>query len=341
MIDTNFFQNKGPFTLQKIAEICDAELKDKSKASVAINDIATMDSAGENELCFFYDKKIKDKGAKIKATACITTEELLPFVPSSVVALVTKNPKLAFLKLNIEMYQEYNSKADIASTAKIHPTAIIGQNCTIGEYVVIGEKAVVADNCVIEDGVIIARCCKIGANTRIGANASISYAVIGENCYIYTGARIGQDGFGFMMIGGQHKRIPQLGRVIIGNDVEVGANTCIDRGALDDTIIGNGMRIDNLVQIAHNDKFGNGCIIVAQAGVAGSCTFGDYVVCGGQTGIADHVNIGSGAQIASQSGIMRDVNPGEVVMGYPAVAFKDFMRQVACLQKLANPKKKV
>lgn len=336
MVDTNFFENKGPFTLQKIAEICEAKIVDSSKSQVLINDIATMASAKNGEICFFYDKKAKEKGVQIKATACVTTEELAPFVAEGVIVLIAKNPKLSFLKLNIEFYSEFTAKPDIASTAKIHPSAIIAPNCTIGEYVVIGENVRIGENCVIEAGAVIACGCVIGTNTRIGANASIAYAIIGDNCYIYTGARIGQDGFGFMMIDGKHKRIPQLGRVIIGNDVEIGANTCVDRGALDDTVIGDGMRVDNLVQIAHNDKFGNGCILVAQAGIAGSCTFGDYVVCGGQTGFADHLTIGSGAQVASQSGIMRDIKPGEVVMGYPAVPIKDFMRQVAYLQKVGK-----
>ena len=333
MVDKTFFENNGPFSLQQIAEICGASLADKSKAGVMIAGMATIASAGEDEICFFYDKKAKEKAQEIKASACVTTEELARYVPQSTVVLVAENPKLAFLKLSQEFYQEYRPKPDIASTARIHPTAIIGQGTYIGDYVVIGENVVMGENCVVEPGAVIARGCKIGSNVKIGANASIAYAVIGDNCYIFTGAKIGQDGFGFMMVDGQHKRIPQLGRVIIGNDVEVGANTCIDRGALDDTVIGDGMRIDNLVQVAHNDKFGRGCILVAQAGIAGSCTFGDYVVCGGQTGFADHLNIGSQAQIASQSGVMRDVAPGEVVMGYPAIKFKDFMRQVAMLQK--------
>ena len=170
----------------------------------------------------------------------------------------------------------------------------------------------------------------------MGVNASVCYTIMGNNCYIFTGARIGQDGFGFQVINGQHKRIPQLGRVIIGNDVEIGANSCVDRGALDDTVIGDGCRVDNLVQIAHNDKLGRGCVIVAQTGIAGSCTFGDYVVCGGQTGFADHLNIGSGAQIGAQSGLLRDVEPGAVMMGYPAIPLKDFMRQVSYLQKLSK-----
>ena len=308
MVDTAFYEKNGPFTLAQVAKICDAKLLDESQAQVVVQNIATMNHASENDICFFYDKKNKEKGAEIKAKACVTTEMLAPFVAQGVIILVSANPKLS------------------------QGVKILSICCGA----VIGEKVVIGENCVIEPNVVIGRACKIGNNTKIGANASISYAIIGDNCYIYAGVRIGQDGFGFMMIDGKHVRIPQLGRVIIGNDVEVGANTCIDRGALDDTVIGDGCKIDNLVQIAHNDKFGNNCIVVSQTGVAGSCTFGDYVVCGGQTGFADHLNIGSGAQIASQSGIMRDIAPGEVMMGYPAVKFKDFMRQVACLQKLSN-----
>lgn len=336
MVDTSFYKNNGPFTLQQIAEFCEAELKDASKANVTVNNIDTMERATTNDICFFYDKKAKAKGAEIKATACVTTADLAQYVAHNVTVLISSNPKLAFLKLNCRLYAEFQPKPDIASSAIVHPSAVIGKNSFIGEHVVVGEDVKIGDNCIIEAGVVINKACKIGNNCRIGSNATISFCLMGNDCYIYSGARIGLDGFGFMMIAGQHKRIPQVGRVIIGNDVEVGANSCIDRGALDDTIIGDGCRIDNLVQIAHNDKLGRGCIIVAQAGIAGSCNFGDYVVCGGQTGFADHLNVGSGAQIGAQSGVMRDIEPGSVMMGYPATSIKDFMRQVAYLQKFVN-----
>ncbi len=338
MVDTTFFKNNGPLTLSAIAEICNAELKDASKSGVEISDISTMDKAKAGEICFFYDKKAKAKAAEIKATACVTTEELASCIPSEVVVLVSSNPKLAFLQLNKKFYAEIRNRAEISRTAKIAPSAKIGQNAFIGEHVVIEENVEIGENCYIEHNAVISRGCKIGNNCRIGANASIAYTIMGDDCYIYAGARIGQDGFGFMVINGKHERIPQLGRVIIGNDVEIAANTCVDRGALDDTVIGDGCRIDNLVQVAHNDKLGRGCVIVSQTGIAGSCTFGDYVVCGGQSGFADHLNIGSGAQIGAQSGLMRDVEPGAIVMGYPAVPIKDFMRQVACVQKLTKNK---
>lgn len=337
MVDISFYQNNGPFSLARVCEITGATISDESKAGEEIVNIATMEKAGANDICFFYDKKAKQKAAEIKAKVCVTTAELLALLPAGVIVLVHDNPKMAFLKLNEALYAEYKPTVGISQKASVHPSAKIGRNCFIGDFAVIEENAVIGDDCRIEAGAYIGRACQIGSHCRIGANAYVAYCLMGNDCYIYTGARIGADGFGFELIDGQHHRIPQVGRVIIGNDVEIGANSCVDRGALDDTVIGDGCRVDNLVQIAHNDKFGRGCVLVAQVGVAGSCNFGDYVVCGGQTGFADHLNVGSGAQIAAQSGVMRDVEPQAVLLGTPAVPFKDFMRQVAFLQK--NSKK--
>jgi len=337
MVDTSFYKNNGPFSLSKIAETTGAELVDKTKADELIFNISTMEKAQSDDICFFYDKKAKETAQNIKAKACITTSSLADLVPQGVVILLHENPKIAFLKLNQALYSEFTPEPGISPKASIHPSAQIGRNCFIADFVTIEENVVIGDNCRIEAGAYIGRSCKIGHRCRIGSNAYVAYCIMGNDCYIYTGARIGADGFGFDLIEGKHQRIPQIGRVVIGNDVEIGANTCVDRGALDDTVIGDGCRFDNLVQIAHNDKLGHGCVVVAQVGIAGSCTFGDYVVCGGQTGFADHLKIGTGAQIAAQSGVMRDVEPGAVLLGTPAVPFKDFMRQVAFLQK--NSKK--
>ena len=337
MVDSSFYDVRENVTLADVAKVTSAVLADESKKDEVISHIATMASAGSADICFFYDRKSKDKATEIKAKACITTEDLKQFIPQNVIALISENPKLAFIKLNEYMYAEKKPAAGIDATAKIAASAKIGQNCHIGANVVIEDNVEIGDNCSIEPNVVIAHDCKIGKNCKIGSSASIAYTRMGDNCYIYTGARIGFDGFGFQLINYQHHRIPQLGRVIIGNDVEIGANTCIDRGALDDTVIGDGCRIDNLVQIAHNDKLGRGCVIVAQVGIAGSCTLGDFVVLGGQVGLADHLNIGSGAQVAAQSGAMRDIEAGAVVMGSPCVPFKDYMRQVSFLQR--NSKK--
>lgn len=333
MVDSRFYKNNGPITLAEVAKICNAELVDVSKSDVIIKDLATLTNAKEGDICFFFDKKKKALGAEIKATACITTSDLAEFVNPKVIKLISSDPHKGFVNLNYALYTEILPTAEIKSTAIIPASVQIGENCFVGDYAVIGENVKIGANCIIEPHAVIGHDCVIGDNCRIGSGANIMHCLMGNNCYIYGGARIGWDGFGFTMINGAHKRIPQLGRVIIGNDVEVGANSCIDRGALDDTVISDGCRIDDLVMIAHNNQLGRGCIMVSQTGIAGSCKFGDYVVCGGQVGVADHLNIGSGAQIGAQSGIMRDVDAGATLMGYPAVPIKDFMRQVSYIQK--------
>ena len=333
MVDVRFYKNKGPLTLAQIAEICGAELLDASKASETIADLASMEKANSQDICFFFDKKAKAKASEMKAKACISTNELKEFIPAHVIVLVCDNPKLASLKLNEALYELNAPKPQIAASAHISPQASLGQNCYVGENAVIAAGVKIGHNCRIEANAVIDENCVIGDNCRIGVGAHISYCLMGNDCYIFSGAQIGQDGFGFIMINGQHKRIPQLGRVIIGNDVEIGANACVDRGALDDTIIGDGCRIDNLTQVAHNVVLGRGCILVSQVGIAGSTHLGDYVVLGGQVGLADHVNIGSGTQIAAQSGVMSDIGPGQVMMGSPAVPIKQFMRQTAFVQK--------
>lgn len=336
MVDPRFYKNNGPFSLKQIAEICNASLVDETKSDIMINDIASIFKGGEGEISFFFDKKKKDAATNIKTTACVTSKDFVSLIPQDVIVLLSDNPHDSFVKLNYAMYSEILSEAKICETAKIAKTAKIGQNCYIGDYVVIGENVEIGDNCYLEPNCVIADGCKLGNNCRIGSCANIMHSIIGNNVYIYGGARIGWDGFGFQTVQGQHKRIPQLGRVIIGNDVEIGANSCIDRGALDDTIIGDGCRIDNMVQVAHNDVLGRGCILVALTGIAGSCNFGDYVVVGGQAGFADHLNIGSQAQIGAKSGVMRDVEAGTAVMGIPAIGFRDFMKQTATIQKMCK-----
>lgn len=338
MVDKRFYNVKEGVTLETAAKVMSAVMQNPQAGAKPISSIATMQKATANDICFFYDRKEKQAASEIKALACVTTADLSAFVPQGVEILISDNPKIAFIKLNEFMYSEKTCAIGIDKSAIIADSAEIGADCFIGANAVIGENVTIGRGCVIEPNVVIARGCSIGENTRIGASASIAYSIIGKNCYIYAGARIGHDGFGFQFIDGQHHRIAQLGRVIVGDDVEIGANACIDRGALDDTIIGNGTKIDNLVQIAHNDKLGQGCLIVSQVGIAGSCNLGDYVVCGGQVGIADHINIGSGVQIAAQSGVMRDIEAGQTMMGSPCVPFKDFMRQVAFLQKNSTKK---
>ncbi|OFX02555.1 MAG: UDP-3-O-(3-hydroxymyristoyl)glucosamine N-acyltransferase, partial [Alphaproteobacteria bacterium RIFCSPLOWO2_02_42_7] len=256
---------------------------------------------------------------------------------------VTKYPQRAYALIASAFYPKEKKPGKIDKTAIIDSSAKLGKDVVIGPMAIIGAKTELGDfvevgaYSVIEEGV------SIGENTIIGSHVSISHADIGKCVHIKPGARIGQSGFGFFMDQGDmggHVPVPQLGRVIIHDYVEIGANTTVDRGSGADTIIGLGTRIDNLVQVAHNVHFGKGCVMVAQSGVAGSTKLGDYVAAGGQAGIANNLKIGSGARIAAQCGIMRDVEPQEILIGSPGMPLKSFYRQVAVLKKLAEETRK-
>jgi len=213
-------------------------------------------------------------------------------------------------------------RSAVVPEANIHPSAQIDPSAKIGA------------NAWIEAGAVIGANVEIGDHCRIGANAVITHSIIGNHVRVYRGACIGQDGFGFAIDPAGHVKVPQLGRVILEDGVQVGANTTIDRGAGPDTVIGAGTWLDNLIQVGHNVKMGRGCIIAAQAGISGSTTLGDFVAMGGQSGIAGHLTIGTGARIGAQAGVMRDVPAGEEHIGFPAVKSKQFMRQVAALKRL-------
>ncbi len=201
--------------------------------------------------------------------------------------------------------------------AVIGPGAAIGKRCAIGANTVIGASVVLGDD------------------VRVGANATLSYCIVGSRVRIYTGVRIGQDGFGFAPDPDAPVKVPQLGRVIVGDDVEIGANTTIDRGAGPDTIIGSGTMIDNLVQIGHNVQIGRGCVLVSQVGISGSTRLGDYVMIGGQGGLTGHLMIGDGAKIGAQAGVLRDVKAGEVVLGSPSIPIREFHYMTTYLRRLA------
>jgi UDP-3-O-[3-hydroxymyristoyl] glucosamine N-acyltransferase len=202
----------------------------------------------------------------------------------------------------------------------------------VGARAEIGRRTLIGANAVIGPGVVI------GDDCVVGAGATISHSLIGDRVNVYPGARLGQDGFGFAMGPEGHLKVPQLGRVIVEDDVEIGANTTIDRGAGPDTVIGAGTKIDNLVQIGHNVRLGRGCILVAQVGISGSTRFGDGVAAGGQAGFTGHLHVGAGARIAAQSGVMRDVEPGATIGGSPAVPIQEFLRQGVVLHRLARRK---
>ena len=315
MPDPRFFTKSSPKSLAAILAISGAELANPADADFIIDDVAPLDNASGSQISFLDNKKFKDKFAQTKAGACFVHPDMVPFAPPHVKLLVTKSPYKSYA-LTAQSFYPNRPPAGISPLAHIDPTAEIDPTATIEPFVVIGAGV------------------KIGKHCIIRSHTSISHALIGDHVHIYAGARIGQDGFGFAIDPSGYVKVPQLGRVIIEGHTEIGANTTIDRGAMSDTIIGMGTWIDNLVQIAHNVHIGKGCVITSQVGIAGSTIIGNYTLIGGQAGLAGHLNIGSMVKIAAQSGVTRDIPDGEEWMGYPAQPMKQFLRQVAHLNKL-------
>lgn len=315
MADRRFFTNKGPFTLGALADISGAELQG-GDAALEVVDVAPLDQAGAGQVSFLDNVKYKDQFTQTKAAACFIHPKMVELAPANCALLISPQPYKAYALAAQAFYPESVPEQNIHPAASVAESATIGEACWIEAGAVIGENVVIGDHC------------------RIGANAVVTHAVIGDHVRIYRGACIGQDGFGFAIDPAGHVKVPQLGRVIIEDGVQIGANTCIDRGAGPDTVIGAGTWLDNLIQIAHNVKIGRGCIIAAQVGISGSTTLGDFVAMGGQSGVAGHLNIGATARIGAQAGVMRDVPAGEEHIGFPAVTSKQFMRQVAAVKRL-------
>lgn len=321
MADPRFFDNVGPFRLDDLAALTGATLSAPEQAGKMIADVAPLDRAVENHLSFIDNIKYKSQFASTRAGACFAAPALAGMAPAGTVLLLTPTPYKAYaLAAQLFYPAQVKAQGGISARASVHPTAVIGEGVQIDDFAVIGQGVT------------------IGAHSHIGACATVSHAIIGDNVRIYPGCRIGQDGFGFAIDPAGHVKVPQLGRVVIGNNVEIGANSCVDRGAGPDTVIGDGTWIDNLVQIAHNVKIGRGCVIVGQVGISGSTVVEDYVVMAGQAGIAGHLRIGKGARIAAQAGVIRDIPAGSEVMGTPSVPLRQFLRQAAILTRLATRK---
>jgi UDP-3-O-[3-hydroxymyristoyl] glucosamine N-acyltransferase len=338
MADKRFFSNSGPFTLAELASASGARLKDGAQHTLSIKDVAPLETAGSGDITFLDNVKYVAAFEKTKAGACIVREKLAAKAPAGMALLLSENPYHAYAIVASMFYPVYQpQETSIHPSATIHESASIGEKCEIGPNVVIGQGCKVGRQCHLHAGVTLSDGVEIGDGCTLHAGVHISHAVVGRRVTVHHGAAIGQDGFGFATSAeGRHERVPQLGRVIIGDEVNIGANTTIDRGSGPDTIIGEGTQIDNLVQIGHNVVLGRGCIVVSQVGISGSTKVGDFVAFGGQAGITGHLTIGSGARIAAQSGVMRDVPPGETICGSPAIPAKQFHRQTVTLQKLAK-----
>ncbi len=339
MADRRFFALAGSFQLGRLAEMTGSALSDPSRADMVITDVAPLDTAEKTQVSFLDNKKYADAFRATKAGACFVRPELAEYAPATTVCLTNKNPYKAYALAAQMFYPASPPKSFRAASAVIDGSAKIGDDCVIEDGVIIGANVKIGSRCRIQAHAVIRQGVEIGDDCDIGPHVTISHALLGAKVRLHHGVCIGRQGFGFAIDPAGFVAVPQLGRVIIESDVEVGANTTIDRGAGPDTVIGQGTRIDNLVQIGHNVKIGKCCIIVAQVGISGSTQIGDYVMLGGQVGIAGHIKIGAGAKIAAQSGIMRDIPPGGEYMGTPAVPMKQGMRQIATLAKLVTKKK--
>ncbi len=337
MADPRFAQATGPFTLEALAKAASAELWPADADPMRpIRDIAALDAAGPDEIGFLDNRAYVESFRSSRAGACIVRRAHVDDAPGGMVLLLTNQPYLAYAEVANLFYPERPPEPGIAPSAVIAADAAIPDDCRVEPGAVIESGAALGARVHIGANAVIGRHVVIGDDTVVGANATLSHCLIGARCLLHPGVRIGQRGFGFAMSQDRHRRIPQIGRVLVGDDVEIGANSCIDRGAGPDTVIGDGVMIDNQVQIGHNVTIGRGCVLVAQAGIAGSATLEDLVVVAAQSGVAGHLTIGKGAQIAAASGVMRDVPPGGRYGGTPAVPIKQFFRELASLQKLAR-----
>jgi UDP-3-O-[3-hydroxymyristoyl] glucosamine N-acyltransferase len=329
--DPRFFSRAGPHSLAAVVDAAGAEAPPRR---LMLHRVAPLASATAEDVsfCLNHRKNLADLQAT-KAGAVIVHPDMRDAVPETAVAIVSDDPLVAWSKVAALFHPlpppvpGVHPSAIVAATARIDPTAEIGPLAVIGEHAVIGVRGRIGAHAVIGDGVVT------GRDFRIGSHASVSHALIGDRVYIYPGARIGQDGFGFAITPEGFHSVPQLGRVVIGNDVEVGANSTIDRGTLDDTVIGAGTRIDNLVQIGHNVRIGRACVLCGQVGISGSTVLEDQVVVAGQAGLADHLRIGAGSRIGAQSGVMADLPPRSEVAGAPAQPVKALFKEIAAIRR--------
>ena len=338
MTDLRFFNRAGPYSLGELAELSGARLGGGVDGKQVITDVSPIETAGPEDITFLDNRKYLDAFAGSRAGAAFVDERFAERAPAGMALLLTKEPYKAFARAAQAFYPAKPVIPGIAPTAIIGPAATVPADCEIGPYVVIEAGARIGARCQIGAHTVIGQAVELGDDCRVGPHVTLSHCLVGARVVLHPGVRIGQPGFGFAPDREGPVKIPQLGRVVIGDDVDIGANTTIDRGSGHDTVIGPGTMIDNLVQIGHNVVLGRGCILAGQVGISGSTKLGDFVMAGGQAGFAGHLNIGTAARVAAQAGLMRDVEPGSTVAGAPAVAITSFWRQVAVLQRLATKK---
>lgn len=337
-----FFPKPAAITVGALAEATGATLGPDADATRELASIAPLEAADSGDVAFLDNTAYAKFAETTGAGACFISPRFAARLPSSCIALVSNEPYRAFAKAAALLFpsgarpQSIFGGNGVAPGAIIHPEARLEAGVTVDPGAVIGPGAEIGKGSIICAQAVIGPGVMIGRDCSIGPGASITHSLIGNRVIIHAGARLGQDGFGFAMGARGHLKVPQVGRVIVQDDVEIGANTTIDRGANRDTVIGEGTKIDNLVQIGHNVTIGRHCVIVGQVGISGSAILEDYVVLGGQAGVAGHLRIGMGAQIGAKSGVMTDLAAGGKYLGAPAKPARQTFREVAALTRLAQ-----
>ncbi len=337
-----FFGQPPRLTLGDIAEMTGAHLGDPARAQLPIAGLAVLDEAGPSHLTFLENSKYAAQLATCHAAACFVNQRTEKELPPHVTALRVKDPYRAFVTVARRFHADalrpplQFGSPGVAENAIVHPTARLEDDVSIEPLAVIGPGVEIGSGTVVGAGAVIGPHVTIGRSCSIAANVTIACTIVGNDVIIHPGCRIGQDGYGFLPGANGHAKVPQTGRVIIQNNVEIGANTTIDRGALRDTVIGEGTKIDNLVQIAHNVVIGRHCLLTSQVGIAGSVTLGEGVALGARVGINNHVTIGDGAQIAATSIVHDDVPPGARWGGTPAKPVKLWFREMMLLERMAR-----
>ena len=340
MADPRFYKVEGPFDTEQLAQISGSTIRGKNKKGAQFIDIEPLSSALDCHVSFIDNPKYIKEFLNTKAGAILVSPSLTSKAPSNATLLVMEKPYLGYAKLTQAFYPLYPMPIGlIESGATVHSLTKIGKNVNIENGAIICQNASIGAETFIGANSYIGQGVEIGANCYIAPNVTITHSIIGNKNIIHPGARIGQDGFGFSPGSQSHTKINQLGRVIIGDQVEIGANTTVDRGAGPDTIIGNGTKIDNLVHIAHNVQIGEGCFITAQNGFAGSAKVGNFVSFGGQAGVTGHITIGDRAQVSGKSGVTKDVAPGATVAGLPAQSAREYWNAIAMIRKLVGAKR--
>ena len=337
-----FFPLAEAPSVSEIAQWVGAKLGEGVDPNRRVRDVAPLDAAGPDDLTFLDNSKYAAQFAATRAGAAFVSPRFAARAPAGCATLISAQPYRAMAETMLRLFpsaarpESVFSENQISARAHVHPEARLESGVVVDPGAVIGPRAYIGSGSFIGANAVIGPGVCIGREVSIGPNATILCALIGDRVIIHPGARIGQDGFGFALGPKGHLKAPQIGRVIIQDQVEIGANSTVDRGANRDTIIGEGSKIDNLVQVGHNVVMGRHCVLVSQSGVSGSCVLGDFVALGGQAGLAGHLNVGSGAQIAAAAGVMNDIPAGETWGGAPAQPLREFFREVAAVKKLTR-----